>query len=94
MTNQRLATVAPSTMAVIPVPSPTTTPQSSRSCQNAVMAVARSRPVEIITTAVVMTRRRPKRLNRAAENGAMRPNSMMRKASAEEIVAVDQPYSA
>ena len=31
---------------------------------------------------------------KAAEKGAMRPNSRMRSASADEIVAVDQPYSA
>ena len=36
--NQRAATVAPSTSAVMPVPIPTTTPHSSISCQTFVMA--------------------------------------------------------
>ena len=40
-----------------------------------------------------MMARRPKRPIKAAENGAMRPNNMMRSARADEIVAVDQPNS-
>ena len=72
-TNQRLATVAPSTIAVRPVPMPTTTPQSIRSCQKAVMTVASSSAAEIRPTAMVMTRRRPKRFMKTAANGPMIP---------------------
>ena len=36
--NQRVATVAPSTSATIPVPKPTITPQSATSCQTSVIA--------------------------------------------------------
>ena len=37
--NQRLATMAPNTRAMDPVPTPTATPQSSHSCQAAVMKI-------------------------------------------------------
>ena len=43
-TNQRVATVAPSTSAVMPVPMPTTTPHSSTSCQTCVIASEATRP--------------------------------------------------
>ncbi len=93
LTNHRFATVAPSTIAVRPVPRPTTTPHSTMRCQKVVITVASSRPAEIIATAVTITARRPKRSMKAAEKGAIRPKSMMRRASADEIAAVDQPYS-
>ena len=43
-TNQRAAIVAPSTSAVMPVPSPITTPHSSISCQTCVMNSDATRP--------------------------------------------------
>ena len=57
------------------------------------MAVASRRPAEISATAATITARSPNRIMKAAEKGAIRPNSMTRSASADEIVAVDQPYS-
>ena len=57
--NQRLATVAPSTMAVKPVPSPTISPQVSHICQGAVMRVARTTPPTISSIAAVTMRWTP-----------------------------------
>ncbi|MNW05236.1 hypothetical protein D3C71_2014540 [compost metagenome] len=37
LSNQRVATVAPSTSAVMPVPTPSTTPQIATRCQSSVM---------------------------------------------------------
>ncbi len=47
MVNQRADTVAASTMAVRPVPRPTTTPQSSSSCQSSVMNSEPTKPLPI-----------------------------------------------
>ena len=57
--NQRVATVAASTMAVSPVPMPTTRPQSTMSCHTCVMASDASSPPAISTAAQIMTRRKP-----------------------------------
>jgi hypothetical protein len=46
-----------------------------------------------ITSADSVTLRNPKRLCRAAANGAISPNRMKRIDSAEEISAADQPNS-
>ncbi len=50
-------------------------------------------PRQIIATAAVTTGRTPKRLMKAAENGAISPKRAMRKASAEEMSAALQPNS-
>ena len=50
-------------------------------------------PSEISATAAVTTGRTPKRLMKAAENGAIRPKRRMRRASAEEMSAALQPNS-
>ena len=92
-TNQRVATVAPSTMAVIPVPKPTTNPQSAMRCQACVIVSEATRPAMMIDSAETTTLRRPKRAIMAAANGAIRPNSSSRIDSAEEICVVLQPNS-
>ena len=80
-TNQRVATVAASTMAVSPVPTPTTMPQSKMSCHTCVIASdAMQAGRRSATSAQTMTRRTPKRFMNAAANGPNKPNSKMRSA--------------
>jgi hypothetical protein len=50
-------------------------------------------PVEIVTSAISITRRTPKRSIREAENGAVRPKSSSPIDTASETVARDQPNS-
>ena len=54
-----VATVTASTMAVSPVPMPTTKPHSRMSCQTVVIANEAMKPAEIRITAVTMTARTP-----------------------------------
>ena len=91
--NQRVATVAPSTSAVSPVPTPTTTPQSRMSCQTRLIASEARSPAAMMASAISTIRRTPKRFMKAAANGPSTPNSASRIASAEEISAVCQPNS-
>ncbi len=91
--NQRVATVAPRTRAIMPEPVPHSTPQSSRSCQTSVMANEAVMPATIRSSAAATTGRMPKRLSSAAAKGAIRPNSIRRTARAEEMSAVAQPNS-
>jgi hypothetical protein len=72
-TNHRPVTVATSASAIEPVPSPTSTPQHSTSCQLAVMNTVRPLPAATTTSATVTTERMPKRSISAAANGAVRP---------------------
>ncbi len=58
-TNQRVAMVAPSTSAVMPVPIPITTPHSRMSCQTCVIASEVTRPETTISCAANVTLRRP-----------------------------------
>ncbi|MEH2589158.1 hypothetical protein V1273_002997 [Bradyrhizobium sp. AZCC 1721] len=58
-TNQRAAIVAPSTSAVMPVPSPIITPHSSMSCQTCVIASDAARPETTISSASSVTLRSP-----------------------------------
>jgi len=53
--NQRVATVAPRTSAVMPVPTPITTPQSATSCQTCVMNSDTTMPLMISPSAKVTT---------------------------------------
>jgi hypothetical protein len=92
--NQRVATVAPSTSAVMPVPRPTTTPHDRTNCQRPPMTIVPRIPATTSATAKLTTARRPKRLMNAAANGPIRPNSARRKASAVEMSALAQPNSA
>ena len=77
----------------MPVPIPTTTPHRASSCHTSVIAIEASSPLAIMSTAVTMTERTPKRLMKAAAKGAMRPNSARRTEKAAEISAVLQPNS-
>jgi hypothetical protein len=86
--------VATSDSAIDPVPSPTSSPQSSISCQLAVMKTVRPLPTATTTSAPMTTRRMPKRSISAAANGAVSPYSAMLSATAAEIVDTDQPNSA
>lgn len=72
-TNQRVAMVAASTRAIEPVPAPMRTPQKTMSCQEAVISTLPAAPRATSSSAVVMTRRRPKRSISAAANGATSP---------------------
>ena len=91
--NQRVATVALNTSAVMPVPKPTTTPHSRINCQILVMPSDSSRLAVTIEIEIIATLRRPKRLSSAAANGAISPNSIRRIETAVEISAVVQPNS-
>ena len=71
--NQRLATMAPRTDAMVPVPSPTTTPHSNASCHDAVIKVVRATPVATSASDITMTRRIPSRSISPATNGPDRP---------------------
>ena len=57
--NQRAATVAPRTSAVIPVPMPITTPHSNSKCQTFVMASEAKSAEATIRSADSVTLRRP-----------------------------------
>ena len=63
--------VAPSTSATMPVPIPTRTPQSATSSHTCVIAIEATKPAMIIATAATTTGRTPKRVMKAAANGAM-----------------------
>ena len=71
--NQRAATVAPSTSATMPVPRPISTPQSATSCQSSVMNSEARTPDDTMPIAATTTARTPKRLMKAAANGAISP---------------------
>ena len=91
--NQRVAIVALSTKAVMPVPMPTTTPHSRISCQTWFMPSDSTSAVTTVNSAVSVTLRRPYLFISAAAKGAISPNRMKRMESAEEISAVLQPNS-
>ena len=91
--NQRVATVAASTIAVRPVPTPTTMPHRTMSCQTRVIVSEARKAVAINAQAAMITRRTPKRFMNAAANGPNNPYNRIRSASAEEICASLQPNS-
>ena len=57
--NQRVATTAPSTTAVRPVPNPSSSPHKATRCQTSDMRVANNSPKATRIMAVHMMRRRP-----------------------------------
>lgn len=71
--NQRVATVAPSASAVIPVPPPTTTPHNSTNCQLVCMSEVAATPTASSSSASTISRRNPSRLTKAALKGAISP---------------------
>ena len=93
-TNQRLTTVAASTVAIEPVPIPTTTPQRSTSCQGAVIWVVskrtggdrdqrgRDRPLE----APAVDHRRGERPHEAKEQEVDRDRERDRRPAPAKIV--------
>ncbi len=71
--NQRFTTVAPSTVATAPEPTPDSTPQVTTNCQDAVMSrLSRVEP-DMSASAASNVRRRPTRSISAAANGPARP---------------------
>ncbi len=92
-TNHRPATVATNARAIDPVPSPTSTPHSSTSCQLDSMKTVRPDPADTRSSAEATTRRMPNRFISAAANGAVRPKSSRLTETANEMVPRDQPYS-
>ena len=58
-TNQRVAMIAPSTRAVIPVPMPTTMPHSSTRCYICVITSASKSPETMSVIAAITIRRTP-----------------------------------
>ncbi len=92
-TNHRPATVATNARAIEPVPSPTSTPHSSTSCQLDCMNTVSPDPAETSSSAHATTRRMPKRFISAAAKGAVRPKSSRLTETASEMVPRDQPYS-
>ena len=91
--NQRVATVAPSTIAVSPVPMPTITPQSRKSCHSVVIHSEQKMPAPINVSATAATRLTPNRFMKAAANGPSSPKSTRRIAKADEMSDVDHPNS-
>ncbi len=91
--NQRPAIVAASTVAIDPVPRPTTTPQSSTSCHDAVISTVSPEPAAHSASASSITLRTPNRSIAAAANGPVRPNRTRLTLTASEMVARDQPKS-
>ena len=72
-TNHRLVTVATKVIAIDPVPTPTSSPQHSTSCQACVMKTVRPLPSETRTSAPTTTTRNPSRSISAAANGEITP---------------------
>ena len=92
--NQRVATTAASTIAVTPVPAPTTTPHNRKNCHSADMRVDNATADVISARAPRTTRRRPQRSITEAAKGPISPNSAMLTAIDAEITARLQPNSA
>ena len=92
-TNQRPVTVATRLIAMAPVPSPTTMPQQSTSCHDAVIQIGSSEPTLTSTRAVATTRWMPSRSMSAAENGAASPKSTRLTDTAPPMTPIGQPNS-
>ena len=71
--NQRLTIVAARTRAVIPVPPPTMTPQSSISCHGDFMKIVSETPVATVASEIKIVLRRPNQFMIAAANGPISP---------------------
>jgi hypothetical protein len=71
--NQRLTTVAASTMETQPEPRPEKTPQSTMSCQDWVIRALRPTATAIRASALIMVRRIPKRCISAPAKGPTMP---------------------
>ena len=91
--NQRVATTAASTIAVTPVPAPTTTPHNRKNCHSADMRVDSATAEAIRASAPSTTRRSPQRSITDAAKGPINPNSAMLTAIEAEIIARLHPNS-
>src|SRR6476661_5599379 len=69
-TNHLVATVAPSTIAVSPEPTPSRTPHSATSCQTSRMKRETAKPKMIVPSAMITMRLTPNRLRNTAANRA------------------------
>ena len=90
VSNQRLTIVAPATRLMLPAPTPTMPPHSSKNCHDWVMKIDAAAARAIRPSAPEIVRRKPKRSNTPAANGPMSPNRSRLSAIAAEIVAVVQ----
>ncbi len=93
LANQVLAMVAAKTSAMDPVPSPISSPQVSRICQDWFTSTVSALPAPISTSATDVTARMPNRSISAAANGAVRPKSTRLMLTAADSTVVDQPNS-
>lgn len=91
--NHRLVTVAAKAMAIEPLPRPTSTPQNSTSCHEAVIHTVAAEPPAMTVSAHATTLRMPNRSIRAAANGAVSPYSARFTETARPIVPRDQSNS-
>src|SRR6185369_10110700 len=91
--NHRVATVATKPIEIDPVPTPTSTPHSSTSCQLVVMNTLSADPAAMSVSATERTGRTPNRSIRAAAKGAVRPNNVMLTDIASPTTPCDQPNS-
>jgi hypothetical protein len=72
---------------------PSSTPQSTKSCQSAVTPVASASDKAMNVDAATITRRRPKRLMNIAAKGPSSPNRAKRTANTDDSWSVLQPNS-
>jgi hypothetical protein len=91
--NQRLATMAASTIDVTPVPVPTSTPHNSVNCHEVFIPVVSVTAVPSSAMAASTTRRSPHLSITDAANGPRRPKSAMLMATAAEMTVRSHPNS-
>ena len=77
----------------MPLPPPTTKPQSTMSCHGAVMIVVKAKPLAMMTSASSTLARTPMRSISAAPNGPVTPYINRLIETASEMVARLQPKS-
>ena len=88
VTNQRMATAAPSTPEMIPVPMPLTPPQSRVSCQGVEAKALAAMPVERVISATTASLRGPKRSISQPPRGAVSPSTSIPTETAKAITLV------
>ncbi len=89
--NQRLTTVAPSTMATQPVPRPDNTPQVTIRCHGSVMKALAAIETDIRMRALIKVRLTPKVCIRAAANGPTMPYRKMPRPAENDVTLRLQP---
>src|SRR5438445_322776 len=88
-TNQRLTTVAPSTIAVVPVPRPTRIPQVRTSCQLDCICEVRATPAQITASETRTVRRIPNRSISGAARRLQRQRFDRLRGSNTQLLAKD-----